>query len=154
MSNQLDPFVSPRQVIRARDVLPALGAWDAAPVEINASGANFVLLFLDYLAGAAAGAVDVQLEAAPNSVDGGAAEPDWYPITLFAPGAMAAGTDITSLVQREFINYTSVAVIPEVETYCIGPIELRSCVERLRLRARETGNVGAPGTLGVWAALG
>lgn len=154
MSNDLDAFVGPRQIIRARAALPAAGAWDPAPVEINTSGANFVLLFLDYLAGAAAGAVDVQLQAAPNSVDGGGAEPDWYPLTLFAPGAMVAGTDITSLVQREVINYNAVAAVPEVETYCIGPIELRSCVERLRLRARETGAVLTPGTLGVWASLG
>ena len=129
------------QVARAAAVLA--GAFDAAPIEMACAGALSVTLYITYTRGGAAGAVDVQLQTSPYSVDRVGVE-DWFTQDLYAAAAVVPGADTVSDIQREQITYTATAV--GAENYVLDPIDLGGTVERLRVRCLESGNVGAPGT--------
>jgi hypothetical protein len=64
---------------------------------------------------------------------------------------VAAGVDTASAVQREYQGYTSQGAAAEDFVY--GPIALNGNIERIRIRARETGVVGTPGTLQITGEL-
>jgi len=146
-----DSFCEQLQVARASAALPAAPAWDAAPTEMACAGFDFVTLNFTYTRGGAAGAFDWQVETSPYSLAAGvpAGAQEWQDPAIYASGAVAAGADTTSLVQRELESYTATGAA--VETFTIGPTPLRSTFERLRVVARESGNVGAPGTLQIQA---
>jgi hypothetical protein len=105
-----------------------------------------------YTRGAAGGAFDFQLEISIYSIAGlvpaGGAE--WVTMALYAPGPVAPGVDSDSRVQREYITYTSQGAAAEDFYF---PVELNKAVERVRVRARESGVVGTPGTLQITAIL-
>lgn len=140
------------QEARVSAVLAA--AWDAAPIEMACPGLNSVTFGFTYTRGGAAGAFDYQiwysLYSVAANVPAGAQE--WYTEPIYAAGAVAAGVDTTSLVQLEFQRYTPTGAA--VSAFPIGPIELDATIERIRIRARESGNVGAPGTLQIQATFG
>lgn len=148
-----DSFCEQLQVARASAALPAAGAWDAAPTAMACAGFDFVTLNFTYTRGGAAGAFDWQLETSPYSLTAGVAAgaQEWQDPAIYASGAVAAGADTTSLVQRELESYTATGAA--VETFAVGPIDLRSTFERARVVARESGNVGAPGTLQIEAVF-
>ena len=133
-------------VARVSAALPAAGAWDAAPVEQNIFGAQGLTLSFTYTRGAAGGAFDWQIEvsiyAVAANVPAGAAE--WVTESIYAAGAVAAGVDTQSRMQREFQTYASQGAAAED---FVDTLELPYPVERLRIRARESGVVGTPGTL-------
>ena len=135
-------------IMRASAALPAAGAWDATPTEQNVAGAREVLLSFTYTRGGVGGAFDFQLEVSPYAVVGNvpAGASEWVTEALYAPSAVVAGADTTSLAQRELISYTSQGAA--AEDFAFGPIEMGG-VERLRIRARESGAVGTPGTLSI-----
>ena len=139
------------QEARASAALPAAGAWDAAPTELVCPGFDEVNLAFTYTRGAAGGAFDFQIETSPYSltanVPAGASE--WVTEAIYAAGAVAAGADTTSLVQRELQSYTSQGAAAEDFSY--GPLKLGATVERIRVRARESGVVQTPGTLQIEA---
>ena len=139
------------QEARASAALPAAGAWDATPTEMASPYFDYVTLSFTYTRGAAGGAFDWQIETSPYSVAAnvpvGASE--WVTESIYAAGAVAAGADTTSLVQRELQSYTSQGAAAEDFVY--GPIALNGTVERIRVRARESGVVGTPGTLQIQA---
>ena len=134
---------------RAAAILLAAGAWDVAPLEISVAGFRWLTLFLTYTRGAAGGAVDFQAESSPNSAD--TVLEDWFTQTLYAPGVMAAGTDIVSRVQRELITYLATGAA--AENFVFGPIEIGGAVERMRVRARESGDVANPGNIAIYGVL-
>ena len=131
---------------RASAALPAAGAWDATPTTIITAGADRLTLFLNYTRGAAGGAVDIQILASPYSIAGlvPAGGAQWVTMTLYESGGVVAGADSQSLIQREYLTYTSQAAAAEAFTY--GPLDI-SGIERIQVRARESGVVGTPGTL-------
>ena len=132
--------------IKASAALEAAGAWDT-PTEQSIAGAGRVMLSLTYTRGAAGGAFDFQIQSSIYSIVGNvpAGAGEWANEAIYAPGAVVAGVDTTSLVQREFERYTSQGAA--AETFTFGPIEFDHSVERLRITARESGVVGTPGTL-------
>lgn len=138
--------------MRASAALEAAGAWDAAPTEQNIAGGDKLRLSLTYTRGGAAGAFEFQVEASIYSIAGnvpaGAAE--WVTQALYEPGLLAAGVDEVSLMQRESVSYTATGAA--AEDFFPTPIDLAG-LERVRVRARETGNVGAPGTLSIVAEV-
>jgi len=138
---------------RASAALPAAGAWDATPTEFFTSGAQHITLSLTYTRGAVNGAVDFQIEtsiyAVVGNVPAGASE--WVTESIYAAGAVVAGADTTSLVQRELQSYTSQGAA--AEDWVLGPIALNGTIERIRVRARESGVVGTPGTFSIVAEL-
>ena len=140
-------------VLRISAALPAAGAWDATPVESFSTNAKDLTLSFTYTRGAAGGAFDFQLETSIYSVvalaPAGAAE--WVTEAIYAAGAVAAGADTTSLVQRELQTYTSQGAAAEDFVY--GPIEISGTIERIRCRARESGVVGTPGLLQITAEM-
>jgi len=136
-----------QQVLRASAALPAAGAWDATPTEVFVSGAAHLTFHLAYTRGAAGGAFDFQCWYSPYSVAAnvptGAEE--WLAMALYAPGLVAAGVDSQSREQREYVTYQATAA--PVEAIEFGPVNVGGTVERVRVRARESGAVGNPGTL-------
>jgi hypothetical protein len=54
-------------------------------------------------------------------------------------------------VQRELESYTSQGAA--AEDFSFGPIDLGGTVERIRIRARESGVAGTPGTLQIEAVF-
>jgi hypothetical protein len=140
--------------LRASAALAAAGAWDAAPTASFSSGARRLTLSFTYTRGGAAGAFDWQIEISPYSVaalaPAGAAE--WITgDAIYAAGAVAAGADTTSFVQRELQTYTATGA--GAEDFAVGPIEFDGTIERIRVRARESGNVALPSTLQITGVL-
>lgn len=133
-------------VMRVSGALPAAGAWDATPTEQNIFGAQGLTLSFTYTRGAAGGAFDYQIELSPYSVvalvPAGAAE--WITESVYAAGVVAGGADTQSREQREFQTYGSQGAA--AEDFQVD-IEVQAPYERIRIRARESGAVGNPGTL-------
>lgn len=141
------------QEARASAALPLAGAWDAAPTVMPCPYFDFLTLSFTYTRGAAGGGFDWQLETSAYSVAANvpAGGSEWVTQSIYAAGAVAAGVDTTSLVQRELQSYTSQGAAAEGFVY--GPIALHGTVERVRVRARESGAVGTPGALQITAVL-
>jgi len=136
--------VVPVSVLRAAAILLGAGAWDAAPTELACVGEKPITLYVRYLRGGAAGAVDLLIEVSPYSADGNALGTlIWSYLSVEDLGAFAAGADNLSELQRKGpITYTATGAGAEVFTYTLT---LDRTVERIRVSARESGNVGAPG---------
>ena len=132
------------QVARVAGVLPAAGAWDGTPLELDCAPYQFATLFMVYTEGvqAADGAVDFMIEISMDS-----AGDTWHQLTEYAPAVLAAGSDSQSFIQREFITYTAVAAA--IEEFVYGAVELRGTIQRIRITARESGVTGTPGIFGV-----
>ena len=132
------------QTARAAAALAAVGAWDAAPVAMTCGDFHFVTLYMKYTRGGAGGSFDFRIDVSPDKTN-------YYQTAIYAPGAVVAGADTGSDIQREHINYQATAA--GAESFVYGPIELRGTVEAMRVVAREVGAVGTPGTLGVVAVF-
>jgi len=140
-------------ILRVSADLPAAGDWDPAPVESFSTNAQSLTLSFTYTRGGAAGSFDWQLEVSPYAVIGNvpAGASEWVTQSLYTAGAVAAGADSQSLVQREYQTYTATGAA--LEDFVFGPIELAGTIERIRVTARESGNVGAPGLLQITGEL-
>jgi len=141
------------QEARASAALPAAGAWDATPTEMACPYFDNVTLRFTYTRGAAGGAFIWQMETSPYSVVGNvpAGASEWETEAIKAAGAVIAGADTTSQVQRELQAYTTQGAA--AEDFSFGPIALNGTVERIRVRAAESGVIGTPGTLQVEAVF-
>ncbi len=139
-------FVNP-VVMRASAVLLGAGAWDVAPTEVFCAGAEGVTFSLTYTRGAVNGAYYWQMEfsiyAVVGDVPAGAQE--WADQSLLAPGAVVVNVDSQSQVQEDHQEYG--AKQAAAEAYVFGPINLEFKPQRIRIRCRESGVVGTPGTL-------
>jgi len=138
------------QEARASAALPAAGAFDASPTELVCADMEFVLLYITYTRAGAGGAVTFKVEVSPRTADDATLE-DWYQAGILAGGAVAAGSDTTSAIQREEVEYQATGA--GAETFVYGPIELRSNVERIRIPCAESGAVGTPGTVQITAVF-
>jgi hypothetical protein len=139
--------------LRAWAALPAAGVWDATPTEFFSGGAHNLTLSFTYERGAAGGAFDWQLEVSIYAVAANVptAASEWVTESLYAAGAVAAGVDSQSRVQREFQTYQATAA--GAEDFVYGPIALNGTVERIRIRARESGVPGTAGDLQIAGEL-
>jgi len=146
MTHPFTPTYIDKQIARAAAILPAAGAWDAAPVELFVGGASKVTLSFSYTRGGAGGAFDFAVFVADTNP-----AVRWYQTGLYDAGAMVAGTDIGSAIQREYITYTATGA--GAELFVHGAIEFGGAVEWLRIPCRESGNAGAPGTLRIDISL-
>jgi hypothetical protein len=137
--------------LRASAILAA--AWDAAPTESFSSGAHNLTLSFTYTRGAAGGAFDWQLEVSIYGVVGNvpAGASEWVTESAYAVGGVVAGVDTQSRAQREFQTYQATGAA--AEDFVFGPIALDGTVERIRVRARESGDVQSPGTLQITGEL-
>ena len=138
----------PRQVVvRAAAALAGAGAY-VASAEVFCVDYRSLVLYLSYDENAATanGAVSFFLEVRPF------ASTDWYRQSVYAPGIVAAGADVASLIQREVLSYTPVGTA--VERWVYGPVALGQGVEAFRLQCAESGDVAQPGTFGAIAVLG
>ena len=140
--------------LRASAALPAAGAWDAAPTESFSSGAHRLTLYFTYEPGDQGSAFDWQLWVSAYSIAAlaPAGAEEWVVEPIYAAGAVAAGAGTQSLVQTEYQTYTTENA-GQTEEFVYGPIEFHGTVERIRVRARESGVVGTPGTLQITGVL-
>lgn len=145
------PLLSQPNTLRANLILPAAGAWDAAPVEIPVAGYQSMVLYCTYERGDAAGAVDIQIQYSPYAEDAGVGE-SWFAQSLYVAGAVVAGADTASSMQREYTTYTATGA--GAETFVYGNIEVGIAVERVRVLARESGVPADPGTFEIIALFG
>lgn len=143
MAFPFPPITNPL-TFRAAAALPAAGAWDATPLIVACPQYSRLVLYLSYTRGAAGGAFDFQVQVSPYSANAAVVQ-SWFNQTEFSPAVLAAGADSQSRLQQEYVTYASQGAAIENPVY--GPIELGAGVERVMVRARESGVVGTPGTL-------
>lgn len=138
-----NPPITNLLTFRASAALAGAGAWDATPLEVAVPSQSKIKLYCVYTRGAAGGAVDLQPQYAPRSIDAAGVE-DWFAQTRYSGGVLAAGSDTQSRLQREYFTYASTAA--GAENFVIS-IDIDSTVERVRVPCRESGVVGNPGTV-------
>lgn len=132
------------QTARASAALAAAGAFDAAPLELACPGFQKVMLYIEYTRGGAGGDVQFKVEISPvNTGD------HWHQIGQYAGAAIVSGSDVTSNVQRQEVEYGSTGAA--IEKFSYGPLDLGGAVERLRVVCQESGAVATPGTCKVTA---
>ena len=138
------------QIARASAALPGAGAW-STPTTLVCPGFDQVNLAFTYTRGAAGGAFDFQIETSPYSITANvpAGASEWVTEAIYSAGALAAGLDTQSRVQREYETYQATGA--GAEDFSYGPIHLAATVERIRVTARESGAVATPGTLQIQA---
>ena len=127
---------------RASAALPAAGAWDATPLIIACPSYSMLVLYISYTRGAAGGAFDFQLQVSPYAANLAGVE-DWFNQSEYNAAVLAAGVDSQSRIQQEYITYQSQAAA--IENVVYGPVDLGAGIERIMVRARESGVVGTPG---------
>lgn len=134
-------------IARAAAALPAAGAWDAAPVELQASWGVETTLYFTYTRGGAGGSFRWRIEVCPD-------EPavTWYRSSIYEAGVIVPGTDVMSRVQREEFEY--IATGANAESFVFGPVQISDGARYVRIVAAEVGNVGAPGNLAVDVMFG
>jgi hypothetical protein len=137
-------------VARVWAVLPAAGAYDAAPLVIPCAGFDWAMFYISYERGAAGGAVSMRIDVSPRSID--VALRNWFRASLYAAAVLAAGADAASGVQREGLTYGSTAA--GTESFAYGPVQLAGVVERLRVACAESGVVGSPGNAEIVCVFG
>lgn len=126
------------------------GALTAAWVvsgETNVWTATGLTFSFTYERGAVGGAVDWQIQVSIYSVAAlvPAGFDEWITASIYAAGAVVAGVDTASAVQREYEYYASTAGGDESWAYTL---ELPTPIERVRIRVRESADHGVPGTPG------
>lgn len=131
------------QTARASAALPAAGAWDAAPTEMACPGFESCTLYISYTRAAAGGDMRFRIDVSPNSTG-----TVWHRASIYAPGAVASGSDTVSNLQRDAVEYGSTAAGAETVVY--GPLDIRGS-ERLRVACAESGAVATPGTVSIEA---
>jgi len=147
------PLIHSLAVMRPLLILPAAPAWDAVPLEFAIAGFDYAILYCTYtwaLGSMLIGAVDIQVQASPYVANLPVVQ-NWFPQSLYVAGILAAGADVVSRVQREYVTYQA-TVINVAETFSRGPIRIAGA-ERVRVVARESGDVALPGTLEVVAVF-
>ena len=137
------------QTAKASAALPAAGAWDT-PTAMLCPGFDAMTLAVTYTRGGAAGAVDLAIQVSAYSLAGlvPAGQSEWVEAAIYGLGAVVAGADTQNLTQVEYVTFTATGA--GAETFVLGPVAIAG-IERIRVAARESGNVGAPGTLGMLA---
>ncbi len=110
----------------------------------NVAYATGVTFSFTYERGAAGGAVDTQIQVSIYSIAAlvPAGFDEWISAALYAAGAVAAGADTQSRLQREYETYAATGVGDES---WVDVLELPTPIERIRLRVRESGVPGTPG---------
>lgn len=136
------PVIDNPVTIKAAATLPTLGAWDT-PTEVAPAGFDWVMLYFTYTQAAVGGAVDFQMQVSPYAADSLVVE-NWFCQSAYAVGAVVAGADTTSAIQRELVTYGS-TVAGAAQMFTYGPVRLDGTVERIRIRTRESGVTGTPG---------
>jgi hypothetical protein len=150
------PVIRSGQVMRPLAILPGAPAWDAAPLEFAVAGFDYATLYFTYIwdvnSVAPFGAVDIQFQGSPYAANLVGLQ-NWFPQSLYAAGLLAAGADTQSRIQREYVTYQATAAgLGVAETFSRGPIHIVG-TERLRVVARESGDLALPGVLEVVALL-
>ena len=138
------PSITNPFTFRASAALAGAGAWDATPLIVACPQYARLVLYLSYTRGAAGGAFDFQLQVSPYSANALVVQ-SWFNQSEYSAAVLAAGADSQSRLQQEYITYQSQAAA--IENVVYGPVELGAGVERVMVRARESGVVGTPGTL-------
>ena len=131
------------QTLRVFAALAAAGAFDAAPTELHVVGGDHATLFLEYTRGAANGAVNMQIEFSPYSVDATAPVVSWFPMSIWSPGATVVNVTTQSLLEPELVEFGSTVATRQGSLF---DILIPAYVARIRVACAEIGIVGTPGS--------
>jgi hypothetical protein len=137
--------------LRAAAALAGAGAYDAVPLIESTQNCEWASFFFAYTRGGAGGAFDFQVQVSPRLIDSATLQ-NWFPISLYDGGALAAGADTQSRIQREYMTYQATGA--GVETFTFGALHISRNVARVRVACRESGAVATPGTLHIIGVLG
>ena len=124
-------------VLRTWAVLPAAGAWDAAPTVGVVQGFWWARLYFAYQRVHPNGTLEYYYDLSPFYADAGAggSAQAWFHGSLYVPGKMTPCQLQHSMVQQEYISYCPAT--EDIETFISPPIHLGGCIERLRVFCRE-----------------
>jgi hypothetical protein len=130
-----------QQQARVFAALLAAGAWDVTPLILPCAGFEYVTLYISYIEGGQAvnGAVNWKIESSPDS-----AGTIWHQLAVYDSGNVIINADTTSNLQREDFSYG--ATTAAIERFPYGPIPIHGTAERLRVFAREIGDLATPGS--------
>ena len=121
---------------RASAVLPAAGAYDTSPTAICMNTTREVAFLISYTRGGVAGAVTYKIEMTNDGTN-------WYQCADVMEAAVVAGSDSLNLQQRSAFSYTATGGSAEKfmsQSYVVS-------ATFVRIVFKESGNVGAPGTV-------
>lgn len=153
--SQPHPIINSLAVMRPLAILLAAPAWDPTPPEFAVAGFDFATLYFTYtwdVLSIGFGAFDVQIETSPYVVNQPVVQ-NWFAQALYAAGILAAGVDTQSRIQREYVTYRATAAgLGVPETFSRGLVRVVGA-ERIRIVARESGDLALPGTLEIIALL-
>lgn len=150
MKHPLSTIYYDHQVARVLAILPAIGAWDPAPLALPCAGFDNVTLYFTYTGGGQQAAAAFRFRIDASATFNSAA---WYQMSLYGALPVVDHADTQSDIQRESIEY-GITAADATERFVYGPIDLGGAVELIRVVAAETGVVGTPGTLGILARFG
>lgn len=121
---------------RASAALPAAGAYDSAPTSVPVQHADEVTLYLAYAQGGAGGACALKIDVSPDQGT------TWHALTVLDSTLTVSTPNATMNAYAQVLQFPAGS-----GNYCYtlatGGVPL------LRVRAAETGNTAAPGTLSV-----
>jgi len=141
-----------RSVVRAYAILG--DSWDADPTEIPVAGFSKAMLYVTYVRGEADGIVDIQVQFSPYALDAEASDAArvWFDLSQAQVPAGAGGTPFTLLTQTAFWQFDSEE---STDNFYLGPVDFsRYGAERIRVRAREAGEVQTNGSCEIIVYLG
>lgn len=123
-------------IARVSSVLPAAGAYDSEPISVPLQNMSEVTFMCEYTRGGASGAVTFKLQFSND-------KSNWYDVAELQSATLSAGVDVADLIQRANISYTATGATAEL---FMTPT-FTTAGQWFRIVAKESGNVGAPGTL-------
>lgn len=125
--------------LRASAALPAAGALDPTGDSIIVDGSSFVQFYFTYTRGDPAGRCAFIVEGSLDGVS-------WFQLQIVDPSTLSAGQiDTADLVVRLPVTTSA------VHNWTVG--QDVTGFRRIRVRAKEVGSVGSPGTLVIQAAF-
>lgn len=127
---------------RAAAILPAAGAYDLSPTAIATENFNEASFMISYTRGGANGAITYKVELSEDGTD-------WFQTADVRPGAYTAGNDLVDPTQRVEFLYTATGNANEK---VMSPTFIVAA-KFFRVVAKESGNVGAPGTATIYYSL-
>ena len=138
-------FAENVQEVRAAAVITAVAQYTSW---ISCQDKEWLQFYLSYERGAAGGIVSFQVQYRLSRLLG------TYTQSALSVGAVAAGADTASLIQREWLSYGATAA--GAEGFVYGPLRLGGCVEDFRVGFLESaaGVPGTPGNLGIAIQMG
>jgi len=156
----LEPGIDSVQLARTWAALPAAGAWDDDPEEIECAGAEWATIWARYQQGdeSSGGGFSIRCDASPYTRDAGleiVGNQVWGRTVIKQLDLVTFASDSAAWFQREgTITYGATGA--DAEDILVGLSVFMGAAQRLRIAAREAadGDTDEPGSLELTVVLG